>query len=141
MGYYQEALEESASTFIHFIGQIQFLVLVGLRSLFPWLHRSLCSCPYMEAESISHFKSRLILFFFFFFLVFLGPHPQHTEVPRLGVKSEPQLPTYITATASRDLSRICDLHHSSWQCWILNPLSEARDRTCILTDTSRVHYH
>ena len=27
-------------------------------------------------------------FFFFFFLVFLGPHPRHMEVPRLGVKSE-----------------------------------------------------
>ena len=25
---------------------------------------------------------------------------------------------------------------SLWQCWILNPLSEARDRTCILMDTS-----
>ena len=23
--------------------------------------------------------------------------------------------------------RICDLHHSSRQCWILNPLSKARD--------------
>ena len=22
-----------------------------------------------------------------------------------------------------------DLHHSSWQCWILNPRSEARDQT------------
>ena len=22
---------------------------------------------------------------------------------------------------------VCDLHHSSWQRWILNPLSEARD--------------
>ena len=26
--------------------------------------------------------------FFFFFLAFLGPHPQHKEVPRLGVQSE-----------------------------------------------------
>ena len=26
--------------------------------------------------------------FFFFFFCFLGPHPQHMEVPRLGVKSE-----------------------------------------------------
>ena len=26
--------------------------------------------------------------FFFFFLVFLGPHPWHMEVPRLGVESE-----------------------------------------------------
>ena len=35
---------------------------------------------------------------------------------------------------------MCDLHHSSWQHQILNPLREARDRTRILIDTSQVHY-
>uniref|UniRef100_A0A8D0ZDY0 C2 DOCK-type domain-containing protein n=1 Tax=Sus scrofa TaxID=9823 RepID=A0A8D0ZDY0_PIG len=33
--------------------------------------------------------------------------------------------------------RICNLHHSSRQHWILNPLSEARDRTCILMDITK----
>ena len=47
-------------------------------------------------------------------------------VPRLGVISELQLPAYATDTAMRDPSLICDLHHSSLQCQILNPLSEAR---------------
>jgi len=65
----------------------------------------------------------------------------HLEVPRLGVESELQLPAYTTATATPDLSHICELHHSSWQCWVLNPLSGARDQTCILVDTSWVHYH
>ena len=45
--------------------------------------------------------------------VFLGPHLWHMEVPRLGVKSELQLLTYITATAMPDPSHVCDLHHSS----------------------------
>ena len=36
-----------------------------------------------------------------------------------------------------DPSHTCDLHHSSWQHQILNPLGEARDRTCILMDTSQ----
>ena len=54
------------------------------------------------------------------------------EFPRLGVEPELQLPAYATATP--DPSCICDLHHSSWQHWILNPLSVARDRTCILMD-------
>ena len=37
-----------------------------------------------------------------------------------------------------DLSCICDLHHSSWQRWILNPLGEARDPTCNLMETSQI---
>ena len=35
------------------------------------------------------------------------------------------MPAYTTATAMWDLSHICNLHHSSQQCQILNPLSEA----------------
>jgi len=66
---------------------------------------------------------------FFFFFCFVGPYSWHVEVPRIGVQLELQLPAYITATATQDPSHICDLHHSSWPCWILNPLSEARDRT------------
>ena len=42
------------------------------------------------------------LFLFVFCFVFLGPHLQHTEVPRLGVKLELQLPAYATATATWD---------------------------------------
>ena len=52
----------------------------------------------------------------FFFLVFLSPHPQHTEVPRPGVESELRLPAYSTATAIQDPSRVYNLHHSSQQC-------------------------
>jgi len=50
-------------------------------------------------------------------------------------------PAYATTTAMPDLSRVCDLHHSSQQPRILNPLSEARDRICVLMDTSGVSYH
>ena len=59
-------------------------------------------------------------------------------VPRLEVKLELQLLAYTTATATWDPSLDCDLHHSSWQHWILDPLSEAGDQTRILMDTSRV---
>ena len=64
---------------------------------------------------------------FFFFFFFLGPHLQHMEVPRLGAKSELQLPAYTTTTATQDPSHIFDLHHSSRQRWIPNPLKEDRD--------------
>ena len=36
-----------------------------------------------------------------------------------------------------DPSHICRLHPSSWQHGILNPLSKARDRTCVLMDASQ----
>ena len=50
---------------------------------------------------------------FIYLFIFLGPHPQHMEFPRLGVELELQLPAHITATAMPDPSHICDLHHSS----------------------------
>ena len=55
-----------------------------------------------------------------------------------GDELELQLPAYSTATAKQNLSRVCDLHHSSWECRIPNPLSEARDGTRILMDTSLI---
>ena len=62
------------------------------------------------------------------------------EVPRLGVQLELQLPAYTTATITRDPSCVCDLHHSSRQSQILNPLSEARDQTCNLMVLSWIHF-
>ena len=76
-----------------------------------------------------------VLFYFFLFRATLVAYG-NLEVPRLGVESELQLPAYATATARPDPSHICDLHHSSCQCWMADPLSEARDGTWILMDTS-----
>ena len=39
-----------------------------------------------------------------------------------------------------NLSCVCNLHHSSQQCRILNSLSKARDLTHIFMDTSWIHY-
>ena len=54
-------------------------------------------------------------FLFFFFL--------HMEVTRLGVKS----------------ASLCT--PQSQQRWIPDILNEARDRTCLLMDTSQIHFH
>ena len=62
------------------------------------------------------------------------------EIPRLGVESELQLPACAIAIATLDLSHICDVHHSLQQCQIPNALSETKDRTHILMDTSQVHF-
>ena len=74
----------------------------------------------------------------FCLICFLGLHLPHMEVPRLGVESELQLLAYTTAIAMPDLSYFCKLHHSSGQCQNLDPMTEGRDGTLVLLDTSQV---
>ena len=75
---------------------------------------------------------------YYFFLVYLCLHPQYMEVTRLWVKLELQPPAFLTATWNP--SHGCDLHCSSQQCQILNPLSGTRGRTCVLMDTHWICY-
>ena len=76
--------------------------------------------------------------FFFWSFIFLGLHPWHMEVPRLGMNQSCSHRPTTTATATPDMNRICDLQHRSWQCWIADPLSKARDHTCVLVDASQI---
>ena len=79
--------------------------------------------------------NRTVLFYLFFvFLSFIGLHLWHMEVPRLGSNRS----CWAFTSAMWDLSQICNLHHSSRQCWILNPLSNAKDWIHILMDPSWV---
>ena len=75
------------------------------------------------------------------FFLFLGLHPQHMEAPRLGVKSELQLVAYTTATAMPDPKPCQQPTPQLTAAPILNPLCQARDQTCIVMDTSQIHYH
>ena len=88
-------------------GKGGFEVMVRLEMYCGWISTlggvCVCVCVCKSALSLS----------LFFFLPFLGPHPQHMEVPRLGRG-------LIRAVAA-------SLRHSSQQRRILNPLSEARD--------------
>ena len=68
-----------------------------------------------------------LFFVFWGFFVFLGLYSQYREGPRLGNESDLKPLACATAIAIPVLSRICDLHHSSQQCQIPNPLIEARD--------------
>ena len=122
-----------------------FLILSPILSMFvdqerrnPYYFLGVYSEPDTKPVLVS---SLPFLFFLFVCFCFLGPHPWHMEVSRLGVKSELQLPAYTTATATRDPSHVCDLPHNSPQHQILNPLIEVRDRTCVLMDTSWICFH
>ena len=75
------------------------------------------------------------------YFFFSGPHLWHMEVPRLRFESELQLPAYVTTTATPDPSHVCNLHYSSRQRQILNPLTEARDQTCILMGAGQIRFH
>ena len=75
------------------------------------------------------------------FLSFLWLHLRHMGVPRLGVQTELQMSAHATATAMQHTSRVYNVHHSSQQGQIHNPLSEAGDRTCVLMDTSQIRYY
>ena len=81
--------------------------------------------------------SPLLHFSFIYLFFFAGAHPGHMEIPRLkqGLELELQLQAYATATAMQDPSRVCDLHHSSQQCRILNPLSRVKNpaSSCFVT--------
>ena len=93
----------------------------------------------MKRQHIEIYWMQLKQFCFVLFCFFpLRPHPWHTEVPRLGVELEQQLLAYATAIAMQDPSHVCNPHDSSRKHRILNPLSKARDRTCILRDPSQI---
>ena len=109
------------------------------QSKFP--NGSQCFFPsqfFICQDLINYLQTFIYLLTYLF--VFLGLHPQHVEVPRLGVESELQLPAYSTAPAMPDPSHICDLHLSSRQRHILKPLSKARDPNHVLMDTVQICY-
>ena len=63
------------------------------------------------------------------------------EVPRLEVKSELQLP-FLHHSHSKAKFKLCLQPIPQLRATqIFNPLSEARNQTHILMDTSWVHYH
>ena len=112
----------------------------SLLSFYSWLvgcfllRKNLEFCQMISLHPLRWFGSFLFVCLF----VCVGLYPRHMEVPRQGVKWDLQLLAYAMATATRNPSPICDLYHSSWQHWIPDPLTEARDRTRILMDTSQI---
>ena len=105
-----------------------------------YLSSSLLVVVLLRIKRMTHFGNWLWVFFFFFifellarvfyflinfFFVFLGLHPQHMEVPRLGVESELHLPSYSHNNAKSEPR----LQPTPYLMAILDPepTSEARD--------------
>ena len=77
-------------------------------------------------------SGRIPLFFFFYCMAAPAAHGRSWARGRIGAAAA----GLCQATATADPSRLCKLCHSLQQCWILTPLSKARDQTCILTETA-----
>ena len=75
---------------------------------------------------------------FFFFFPFLGPHSQAYGGSQARDLIGAVAPGLHHSHSNAGSEPICDLHHSSQQCWILNPLLKARDRTRNLMVPSRI---
>ena len=109
----------------YFVLIYSFGLLVKVISIFVYLHMYI------------YFSEFLFYIFFFFLSIFRASPVVDWSFWARG---------WIIAAAAAaslchshtDLSCVCDLHHSSWQCQILNTLNEARDSTCILIDTCLV---
>ena len=100
------------------------------------LRHSLWQCPILNTMSKATdqtctLRDKMSVFCSVLFLLY-------TAIPAAYGWSQAR--DYATATATGDPSHVCELHHSSWQRWILNPLSEARDWTHSLMDTSWTHF-
>ena len=81
-------------------------------------------------------RDQEILFFFFSFFFSAAPMAYGSSQARGGIG-------VVAAGLHHRHSNIrsepvCDLHHSFQHYCILNPLSKARDQTCILKDTSQI---
>ena len=112
--------------------------------IYTYIHTHICVHIYTHTYICMYVcvcVNTCIYVFIYIFWFFLGLRLWHVEVPRLGVEPELQLLAYSIATAMPGLSCICDLHHSSWQRQILNPLSKAGDGTCNLMVPCSICFH
>ena len=94
---------------------------------------SCCCINFNSSPSLGWDNPEVCVLHHFFF--FLRPQPvtygSSQARSQIGAAAEP----YATAiaTATLNLSSICELHHSLWQHWILNPLRRGMEHTSSLT--------
>ena len=88
------------------------------------------------------FFMQYITHFFFFFFVFLGTPVAYGGSQARGWNRA--VAAGLHHTTMPDPSRICNLHHSSWQYQILKPTERGQgSNLClhVLMDASQIHFH
>ena len=97
---------------------------------------NICKRPQLvgdKANQHAELGSEMTYYLFIYLFLIFRAAPKAYGSFQDRVKLELQLPAYTTDTATPDQS----LYHSSQQCWILDPPSEARDHTHILMDPNQ----
>ena len=83
---------------------------------------------YIYVTCLGSCRQAFEVFCFFFFCLFRA-----TPMAHGGSKARGRIGAVATGLcqshSNTGLSSVCNLHHSSWQRQLLNPLSKARDRT------------
>jgi len=104
----------------------------------------------MQIQESFHVFRKNIFYLFYFILFYFIVFCLFRATPKAYGSSQARGPIRPAAAGLHHshsnarlpgLSHVCDLHHSSWQRRILNPLSEARDRTRNLMVPSQIHFH
>ena len=91
---------------------------------------------YFSRITITTLESTPLLYFLFCFIFRAAPVAYGTSQASGWIRAEP-----AGSLVSEPCLRGSNLHHSSQQCWIFNLLSETRDWTHVLMNTSWAHYH
>ena len=76
--------------------------------------------------------------FFFFFGLFRAASSAYGDSQARGQIRAVAAGLHHSYSKAGSETHLQPTHHSSQQRWILNPLSEGRNRTCVFTDASQI---
>ena len=93
-----------------------------------WWKKLLFNFPFITHRKSTGFTSFI---FFLSFCIFRAAHMAYGGSQARGLIGAVAAGLHHSHSGS-DSSRVCNLHHSSWQRRILNPLSKVKDWTCNL---------
>ena len=85
-----------------------------------------------QRKLIRNIRGMRVSFSFLLFTAAAVAHGSSRTRGRIGAAAA----AFATAIATPDPSQVFNLCHNLWQYQILNPLNEARDQTCVLTETT-----
>ena len=131
--------------FIPFSGGMTFHCMYALHFIYPFIMFYVSRIAVISADSSKRperflrlkLKFHIFLFFFFFFFLFsfFGPPGAYRNFPARCWIRAAAVSLHHSHSNSNTISKP-HLWHSSQQYRILNPLSDARDWTCIVMDTT-----